>query len=72
MALPIFQCPFVSNGSCGCGNKTTKNHFMRRNEKAVARSAEIRRIKALRAAKREARIREKVGNNFWLFAVSSG
>jgi len=30
-----------------------------RHEKAVARSAEIRRIRALRAANREARLREK-------------
>jgi hypothetical protein len=37
----------------------TPEEKQRRHEKAVARSAEIRRIKALRAAKREARLREK-------------
>jgi hypothetical protein len=35
----------------------TSGEKQRRHEKAVARSAEIRRIKALRAAKREARFR---------------
>jgi hypothetical protein len=39
----------------------TPEEKQRRHEKAVIRSVEIRRIKALRAAKREARIREKSG-----------
>jgi hypothetical protein len=37
----------------------TPEEKKRRHEKAVARSAEIRRIKVLRAAKREASIREE-------------
>ena len=39
----------------------TSEEKQRRHEKAVARSAEIRRIRALRAANREARLREKSG-----------
>jgi hypothetical protein len=39
----------------------TPEEKQRRHEKAVARSAEIRRIKALRAANRKARLREKTG-----------
>jgi hypothetical protein len=39
----------------------TPEEKQRRHEEAVARSAEIRRIRALRAVKRKARLREKGG-----------
>jgi hypothetical protein len=39
----------------------TPEEKQRRHEKAVIRSVEIRRIKALRAANREVRLREKGG-----------
>ena len=39
----------------------TTEEKLRRHEKAVARSAEIRRIRASQAANRKARLREKSG-----------